>query len=145
MLTSLIVPAFFFVPLVRQKPYVRFDDRETREIGAFGEAPTSVNLEALSICSNAAAAWHDGAAPGGGTLSPLAFANSASIDGAGRALCFSDVVGVTRNQGVWRVTIDCRLWTRDPGFAAPNNVSLSNALEYVVGPQRGARRFFQRS
>jgi len=31
-------------------------------------------------------------------------------------------------------TIDCQWWGRDPGFIAPNNTQLSDALEYVVGP-----------
>jgi hypothetical protein len=30
--------------------------------------------------------------------------------------------------------VDCQWWGRDPGFPAPNNTSLTNALEYTVGP-----------
>lgn len=30
--------------------------------------------------------------------------------------------------------VQCQFWARDPGFIPPDNVSLSNALEYTVGP-----------
>jgi hypothetical protein len=31
-------------------------------------------------------------------------------------------------------TVNCQFWGRDPGFPAPDNTSLSDALQYVVGP-----------
>ena len=30
--------------------------------------------------------------------------------------------------------VNCQFWGRDPGFPAPDNTSLSDALQYVVGP-----------
>jgi hypothetical protein len=31
-------------------------------------------------------------------------------------------------------TVDCQWWGRDPGFPAPDNTTLTDAMEYVVCP-----------
>jgi hypothetical protein len=52
------------------------------------------------VCSEAARAWDGQALPGGGTLSPMAFMNSATASN-GRIAFIAEVAGSTRNQGVF--------------------------------------------
>lgn len=54
-----------------------------------------------TVCSTTALAWHSQAVPGGGTLSPLAFANPASVDRDGRIAFHASVNGAARNQGIF--------------------------------------------
>ena len=95
---ALTVPA-----LAQSTPFVRLRDQEIRHLPADAATWTPVGAQsALStVCSNAAVAWHNQPVPGGGTLSPLAFANPATIDGAGRSVFFAQVDGVVRNQGIF--------------------------------------------
>jgi len=55
---------------------------------------------ALAVCSETAFAWEGQVLPGGGTLSPNAFANSATAS-SGRIAFIAEVAGSTRNQGVF--------------------------------------------
>jgi hypothetical protein len=89
--------------LAQTTPFVRLRDQEIRCLPVSGPAwsPTSAQSALSTICSNVAVAWHNQAAPGGGTLAPLAFANPATLDGAGRSLFFAQVTGVARNQGIF--------------------------------------------
>src|SRR5882672_11612986 len=48
-----------------------------------------------------ALAWHNQPVPGGGTLSPGAFFNPATIAGSSRIAFYSQINGSARNQGVF--------------------------------------------
>jgi hypothetical protein len=48
-----------------------------------------------------ARAWHGQLVPGGGTLSPIAFANPATMGGDGRIAFMANVDGSARNQGIF--------------------------------------------
>lgn len=65
---------------------------------AGGAAPLAAGA---SVCATLALAWHGQPAPGGGTLSPLAFANPATVNRDGRLAFFAQVGGVLRNQGIF--------------------------------------------
>jgi len=57
-------------------------------------------LLAPTVCNETAFAWDGQALPGGGTLSPQAFMNSATASN-GRLAFIAEVAGSTRNQGVF--------------------------------------------
>src|SRR5688572_20505142 len=56
-----------------------------------------------NVCAVAARAWHGQPAPGGGggTLSPVAFAHPAQLDGRNAIVFFAQVNGSPRNQGIF--------------------------------------------
>jgi len=91
--TGLVAPVF-------AQAFVRTHDGEVvwRDPG-----PTSAPgpFVTLSVCSTASPARHSQAVPGGGTLSPVAFANPAAIDRDGRIAFYAAVNGVQRNQGIF--------------------------------------------
>ncbi len=53
------------------------------------------------VCDMAGVAWHGQPVPGGGTLTPAAFLNPATIDATGRIAFVSQVAGAARNQGIF--------------------------------------------
>lgn len=66
-------------------------------------APTpgaTLRLSSASVCSERPFAWDGQALPGGGTLTPNAFMNSATVSN-GRIAFIAEVAGSTRNQGVF--------------------------------------------
>jgi hypothetical protein len=88
----------------------------------------------------------------GGTLCVMAQQrNTPTLNSAGRPAPVNDCSGAyaldmnSYAQGqlgghplaalrVQGTTVNCQFWGRDPGFPAPNNSSLSDGLEFVVGP-----------
>ena len=52
-------------------------------------------------CGVAAVAWHSQPVPGGGTLSPIAFANPAVVNNASRIAFIANVDGSAQNQGIF--------------------------------------------
>ncbi|MCC6407072.1 MAG: hypothetical protein IT453_07895 [Planctomycetes bacterium] len=100
MLFTLVVQPLAFLALAQDRPFVRMHDDVIRFVDAPFE-PVKLATTAATVCGNSAAGWHNQAVPGGGTLSPVAFANSANIDGSGRSVFFAQVTGVARNQGIF--------------------------------------------
>ena len=90
-----------FTALVRDRVEVRYSGATERAsfAGSHGSAPLAAG--AGDVCELLPVAFHGQPVPGGGTLEPLAFANPATIDGAGRLAFVSKVGGAARNQGVF--------------------------------------------
>jgi hypothetical protein len=86
--------------LPQERPFVRMHDDVVRYVDAPAQLPKSSPL-AATVCGDVGAGWHNQAVPGGGVLSPMAFSNSASIDGAGRSVFYAQVSGPARNQGIY--------------------------------------------
>ncbi|MCK6447876.1 MAG: hypothetical protein L6Q99_15900 [Planctomycetes bacterium] len=89
-----------FASLPQDRPFVRLHDDVVRHVDV-PVATTTFAAPTPTVCGNVAAGWHNQAVPGGGTLSPVAFANSANVDGSGRSVFFAQVAGVARNQGIF--------------------------------------------
>jgi hypothetical protein len=92
-----------------QDPYVRVHDGEVRTLRAPGARapvePGGVALAHPPVCDTFAAGAHGEPVPGGGTLSPGAFSNPATIvapaGGDARSAFVAQVSGAARNQGVF--------------------------------------------
>ncbi len=85
------------------RPFVRVQGTELQNALASdsGASNGSGNYSAASVCSVTARAWHNQAVPGGGTLSPIAFANDATVSASGRIAFFARVNGASRNHGIF--------------------------------------------
>lgn len=98
----LLVPSIGFAATqVVRAPYVRIDYRTVR--GAVPpSAPTQIPVSITACTSLSAVAFHGQAVPGGGTLAPAAFFNSATMSSAGTIAFYSQVNGSPRNQGIFK-------------------------------------------
>jgi len=91
-------------------PYIKISsDQIIRDAKVVAEKSPASEESAIagsaqdSICGLAAGAWYGQPAPGagGGTLSPTAFANPAEVNSSGKIAFYSQVLGSTRNQGIF--------------------------------------------
>lgn len=91
------------------EPVLRIDHNNAIPLSSIGRinAPT-ITFRGVDPCCAAPAALegagiarHGQAVPGGGTLSPIAFANPAILDPTGRIAFIAGVDGADRNQGVF--------------------------------------------
>jgi len=86
-----------------QQPFVRIDSTRTQSLNA--AAPSIAGgpqaLVTGVVCGDDALARHNQVVPGGGSLFPLAFTEPVIPSGVDRIVCYSQVNGSARNQGVF--------------------------------------------
>ncbi|MFQ5807734.1 MAG: choice-of-anchor tandem repeat NxxGxxAF-containing protein [Phycisphaerae bacterium] len=110
LLGSVGIHAVFLAATASGQPYVRISDAWTVPAFDGGAEPANTigTRRGTDPCCAAPAgfdfaayAWHAQAAPEGGTMYPLASANPAIINDAGRIAFMSRITGPERNQGVF--------------------------------------------
>lgn len=83
-------------------PYVRVDHQSVRgSVPRFSPPPAASPKSIVACTSLSSVAFHGQAVPGGGTLSPSAFFNSATLSSTGTVAFYSQVNGSPRNQGIF--------------------------------------------
>jgi hypothetical protein len=105
---TFLVSVLGFVAHAAAQPVLRIADTDYVRVGVAAlptETPDSRGIDPCCVAPGAfsfnAAATHGQAVPGGGTLSPIAFANPAVINRTGLIAFNANVNGAERNQGVF--------------------------------------------
>ena len=110
MLGSIVIQTVLLAATAAGQTYVRISDEVTIPgcDGRLEPVATMYGQRDRARCDwmpagfdFAAYAWHNQPAPEGGTLYPLAIANPAIINNAGRIAFMSQVTGLERNQGIF--------------------------------------------
>jgi hypothetical protein len=102
LIAGLLVAAGGALHAGERNPYVRERDGVVRGAPSAPLGTPPSILAATAPCAIVdALAFHGQPVPGGGTLSPVAFVNPATVNAAGRLAFFAPVAGAARNQGIF--------------------------------------------